>query len=181
MCAAEATAAKHSAPHLRPSASRPGSSVRWAGEPCTRMRAPRSAARSHSRRITSTVRARWAASGEVIDSPFGRQHQIVQAGDGDAGIGGGPAQLGAARGRQDVRLVTQRERRDLQAVVADGAGERALALEGQLPDHLVAERDAHGSPSHAARSMSEAFSAIMMVGALVLPPMSVGMTEASTT
>ena len=88
---------------------------------------------------------------------------------------------------KDMRLVDERERRDLQAVVADGAGKRALALEGQLPDHLVAERDAHGSraflrrPSHAARSMSDAFSAIMMVGALVLPPMSVGMTEASTT
>ena len=77
---------------------------------------------------------------------LGRQHQVVQAGDGDAGIGGGPAQLGAARGRQGVRLLRERERRDLQAVVAHRAGERALALEGQLPDHLVAERDAHGSP-----------------------------------
>jgi hypothetical protein len=58
--------------------------------------------------------ARWEASVEVIDRPFGCQQQIVQAGDGDAGVGRDPAQLGPARGGQDVRLVTQRERRDLQ-------------------------------------------------------------------
>ena len=34
---------------------------------------------------------------------------------------------------------------------------------------------------HAARSRPTAFSAIMMVGALVLPPIRVGMAEASTT
>lgn len=38
-----------------------------------------------------------------------------------------------------------------------------------------------GEVRHAAFRMSAAFSAIMMVGALVLPPMSVGMTDASTT
>ena len=38
-----------------------------------------------------------------------------------------------------------------------------------------------GGRVYAARSRSAAFSAIMMVGALVLPPTRVGMTEASTT
>ena len=76
----------------------------------------------------------------------GRQHEIVQAGDGDAGLDGGPPQLGSAPSRQHVRLRRERERRDLQPVVANRAGEGALPLEWQLSDHLVAQCDAHGSP-----------------------------------
>ena len=73
--AAAATAAKQSAARLRPSASSPGASSRCCGEPWTRTRAPSSWASSHRRRITSTVRARCAASAEVIDRPAGARRR----------------------------------------------------------------------------------------------------------
>ena len=104
---------------------------------------PRSAARSH-RRPHDLDRAgtlRGIAGGDR--QPLRRQHQVVQPGDGDAGLGCGPAHVGAPRGRQQVRLVGQRERRDLEPVVPDLAGELALPLERQLADDLVAKRNAH--------------------------------------
>ncbi len=58
-------------------------------------------------------------------------------------------------------------------------------FEGVRP-HAAARPSSNTGASSAGRAgrpriMSAAFSAIMMVGALVLPPTSVGMTEASTT
>ena len=67
----------------------------------------------------------------------------MQAGDGDAGLRRHPTQVHALRGGQEVRLLAERERRDLQPVVAHGPRERALPLEGQLANDLVAERNAH--------------------------------------
>ena len=69
--------------------------------------------------------------------------QIVQAGDGDPGIGRGAAPRGGLRSWQTGRVIGQRERGDLDGVIADAAGEGALPFERHGGDHLVAECDAH--------------------------------------
>jgi hypothetical protein len=70
----------------------------------------------------------------------------MQAGDGDAGIARDPLHLRAPRGRKPVRLLIQRERRDLDPVVADDARELALAREIEPGNHLIAQRNAHRRP-----------------------------------
>jgi len=63
----------------------------------------------------------------------------MQPGDGNALGGGGAAALPTTR--PQVGVLTQGEGRDFEAVVADGTGEGALALETQLPHDFVAQRD----------------------------------------
>ena len=68
---------------------------------------------------------------------LGRDKQPVQARAFDAGVGVGAPDFGTAAGRQQVRFVVERERRHLQAIVADGGGKDALRREIHLADHFV--------------------------------------------
>ena len=83
--------------------------------------------------------------------PVGLHEQPVQPGDRDAGVGGRAAHVGDARGREGQRVVRERERRDLEAVVADRGREGALRGELALAQHLVAEREPHRGPAPAPR------------------------------
>jgi hypothetical protein len=61
----------------------------------------------------------------------------VKAGTFDAGVGMGAPNLGTAIGREQVRLVIEREWRHLQSIVTDGGGKDALRREIHLTDHFV--------------------------------------------
>ena len=104
---------------------------------------PSSAQRPISRRITSTVRARTASSALVIESPFGASSS--QCSPVIARPASAVARRIAARscGDHDVRLVRERERRELEPVVADARRELALPRERHRREYLVAERDLH--------------------------------------
>ncbi len=71
-CASSATRANEScARAIAVSRVSPAGIARCPGEPCTSTLPPTSAQKSTSRRMTSTVRARTASSGLVIDRPLG--------------------------------------------------------------------------------------------------------------
>ena len=76
--------------------------------------------------------------------------QPVQAGQRHAVGLRGAAQLGGQCVVQSERIIGQRERRQLQPLAADGRGQLALALEGLVPQHLVAQRQAQGGGHQAA-------------------------------
>jgi len=59
-------------------------------------------------------------------------------------VGGDARQFASARVADLRGVIGERERRHLKAVVAERRGERALLLERQRPQHLVAERDLQG-------------------------------------
>ncbi len=78
------------------------------------------------------------------DGEAGRGHQQpVEPGDGEAVILDRPPRFGDGGRGEPVRLLAQREGRDLQAVIADGPGEGALPGEVPGREHLVAEGEAH--------------------------------------
>ena len=81
----------------------------------------------------------------VIESPAGAFSSQCKPGDRDPGVGRGAAYLGNLCTREAGRIVANRERRKLNAVIAERGGKRALLRERQFGDHLVAERDAHRS------------------------------------
>src|SRR6185312_9523043 len=85
----------------------------------------------------------------------GLDQQPMQAADGEAGIlDGAPDLRGAARSDRR-RIVRQRGRRDLERVVVERAGERALPRERHRTEHLVAEREAHHARRTGKRRRSE--------------------------
>ena len=71
----------------------------------------------------------------------GRAQQLVQAGDGDAGVGGGAPRIRRASTPQQMRLVGHRERRHFDAVIAERRGKRALPRERHVGDDFVAQGD----------------------------------------
>jgi len=73
----------------------------------------------------------------------GLDEQPVQPSDGDARILGRGARRGNLRASQAVRLVRQRVRRDLEAVVAELGRVLALLRKRHGRDHLVTQRDSH--------------------------------------
>ncbi|MFO1285747.1 MAG: hypothetical protein U1F49_03890 [Rubrivivax sp.] len=93
------------------------------------------------------MRWRKAASALTIEQARRRHQQPVQAGDRQALVGGDARQLARARLADLRRVVGERERRHLEPVVAERRGERALLLERQRPQHLVAQRDLHAAAS----------------------------------
>jgi hypothetical protein len=84
--------------------------------------------------------------------PLGRHQQPVQAGDADAGLGGGAAERDARASRQQMRRRRiQGEGREFQPGIAEARGPFALLREGQAPHHLIAQRQAHPAVSGTGR------------------------------
>src|SRR5271170_4433351 len=106
---------------------------------------------------------------------FARHHRLADFGDEGAALAAMRQQLadlvGIACGFEldDFDLEFGRDRAQAPGNLG-GLRQRHDALAGADPHHRASSR-----------IMSEAFSAIMMVGALVLPDIRSGMTEASTT
>jgi len=80
----------------------------------------------------------------------------VQPGDDEAErLDGAPNACNLVR-LELMRLVAERERSDLEAVVAERCGQFALPLERQMREHLVAKRDPHvASPPRGVRPIAE--------------------------
>jgi hypothetical protein len=78
------------------------------------------------------------------DRKPGRRHQQpVEAAHRDARILHGAAQCGALGRRHAIRILAERERRHFEPGIAELGGERALARELELAQHLVAEGKLH--------------------------------------
>ena len=76
--------------------------------------------------------------------PGGSNEQPMQSDHLQSGIGDQPAYALPFRFFQTMRLGPERERGELQAVIAEPCGEIDLPFQGQLAQDLIAQRDLHG-------------------------------------
>ena len=75
------------------------------------------------------------------------QKQPVETGDGYAGIGSRPAELGPLVGREEMRFLSQGEGSQLQTAIPERRDLFALGRERQVSEDFVAECEFHpGSP-----------------------------------
>ena len=81
---------------------------------------------------------------QVVAGRFGEQP--VEADDFEAGVVGLLADFGALGGRNLVGIHVDRERRDLEARVAEVGSEAKGLVEGPVLERLVADGEAHDVP-----------------------------------